>query len=110
MEMDDKRRFPRLNLPMFYRFARNVEATRPAQNVSIGGIKVETDDDLAVDTRLELDLFLPDGEPLSVDVRVVWVRELHGQDSRYEAGLEFLPMHEERRTRLERCLTEYGKG
>jgi PilZ domain len=107
MVADDRRRFPRLNVPVFYRPARVLGPRQPAQDVSRGGIRVYTDDPLALGTRLEIELFLPEGDSLTVDVKVAWVRELLGQDTRYEAGLAFLAMEEGRTIALERCIAQH---
>ncbi|HEX5656483.1 MAG TPA: PilZ domain-containing protein [Polyangiales bacterium] len=107
MVADDRRRFPRLNVPVFYRPARLLGPRQVAQDVSRGGIRVYTDDALAIGTRLEIELFLPEGDSLTVDVRVAWVRELTGQDARFEAGLEFLAMDEARTEAVERCISEH---
>jgi c-di-GMP-binding flagellar brake protein YcgR len=104
---DDRRRFPRLNVPVFYRPARLLGPRHVAQDVSRGGIRVYTDDVLEIGTRLEIELFLPEGDSLTVDVRVAWVREQSGQDARFEAGLEFLTMDEARTEALERCIKEH---
>jgi len=107
MGTDERRRFPRLNVPLFYRPARLFGPRQPAHDVSRGGIKVYTDDALELGTRLEIELFLPEGDSLTLDVRVAWLRELVGQSARYEAGLEFLAMDEERVRLLERCLVDH---
>jgi hypothetical protein len=107
--VDDRRRYPRVNLPLFYRPAGILGPRRPARNVSRGGILVLTDDALKEGTRLEVELFLPDGGSLVVDVRVAWIRELAGGEARYEAGLEFLAMDEVRATLLERCLARHAR-
>jgi c-di-GMP-binding flagellar brake protein YcgR len=107
MTADDRRRFPRLNVPVFYRPARLFGPRKVAQDVSRGGIRVYTDDALELGTRLELELFMAEGDSLTVDVRVAWVRELSGQDTRYEAGLEFLAMDEARLIALERCIVQH---
>ena len=110
MVADDRRRFPRLDVPVFYRSARLFGPRRAARDVSRGGIRVFTDDALPIGTRLEIELFLPDGESLRIDVRVAWVRELSNEETRYEAGLEFLQMDEARVARLEQCLTDFKDG
>src|ERR1700712_5523355 len=107
MTADDRRRFPRLNVPVFYRPARVLGPRQPAQDVSRGGIRVYTDDAPELGTRLEIELFLPEGESLTLDVRVAWIRELVDQDTRYEAGLEFLAMDEARVIALERCIAPH---
>ena len=105
--VDDRRRFPRLNVPVFYRPARLFGPRQVAQDVSRGGIRVYTDDALELGTRLEIELFLPNSESLTIDVRVAWVRELVQQDTRYEAGLEFLAMDEARVIALEQCIVAH---
>jgi hypothetical protein len=110
MVSPDRRRFPRVNLAVLYRPAGLLGPRRLARDFSRGGIRVFTDDPLAVGTRLEIELFLPEGDSLSVDVRVAWLNELQEQESRYEAGLEFLVMDEVRRGLLERCLADHEVG
>ena len=108
MAADERRRFPRLDVPLCYRPARLFGPRKVARDVSRGGIKVYTDDAFEVGTRLEIELFLRDGDSLTLDVRVAWVRELATvADARYEAGLEFLAMDEQRVALLERCIAEY---
>jgi len=107
MAADERRRFPRLDVPVCYRPARLFGPRKVARDVSRGGIKVFTDDPFDVGTRLEIELFLPEGESLTIDVRVAWVREIVDGEARYEAGLEFLAMDEQRVALLERCIAEY---
>lgn len=102
--VDERRRFPRLNVPVLYRPARLLGPRKPAGDLSRGGIKVYTDEALALGTRLEIELLLPDGDTLTVDVRVAWTRPLSDPAARYEAGLEFLTIDAERLTALERCI------
>jgi c-di-GMP-binding flagellar brake protein YcgR len=107
MPTDDRRRFPRLDLPVFYRSARLFGPRQPARDLSRGGIRVLTDEPFTIGTRLEIELFLPEGDSLTIDVRVAWVRELSDQEADYEAGLEFLAMDEDRVARLERYITDF---
>src|SRR5688572_15171001 len=110
MAVIDRRRFPRVNLAVLYRPAGLLGPRRLARDFSRGGIRVYTDDQLEIGSRLEIELFLPDGDSLSIDVRVAWLNELVGRESRYEAGLEFLAMDEVRRGLLERCLAVHEVG
>jgi len=110
MGTDDRRRFPRLDVPLYYRPARLFGPRQPARDVSRGGIKVFTDERLELGRRLEIELFLPDGSSLTIDVRVAWLRELSDADAQFEAGLEFLAMDEERVRLLERCITDHKAG
>lgn len=106
MSPADRRRFPRLDVPVFYRPARLFGPRQVARDVSRGGIRVYTDEALEVGTRLELELFLREGDSLTLDVRVAWVRALSEQEARFEAGLEFLAMDEQRLALLEACIAE----
>jgi len=105
---DERRRFPRVQVPMFYRSARLFGPRKPAHDLSVGGIRVYTDDPLAVGKRLEIELFLPDDQgSITVDVRVAWVRTLVGDEfAKYEAGLEFLEIDPELGKLLERCVMD----
>jgi c-di-GMP-binding flagellar brake protein YcgR len=103
----DRRRFPRLNLPMVYRRAGLLGPRQRARDISRGGMRVLTDDDLTIGMRLTIEIFLPTDESIRVDVRVAWIRELLGEDARFEAGLEFLAADPLRRAQLEECLDRY---
>ena len=107
-EGDERRRFSRVNVPVYYRGARLFGPRKPARDISRGGIRILTDDDLKVGKRLEIELFLPDGGSLSCDVRVAWVRPSDDDFAKYEAGLEFLALDEEQARLVEGCLDESG--
>lgn len=107
MGLDERRRFPRLKVPVYYRPARLFGPRRAAHDLSLGGIRILTDDALTVGKRLEIELFLPDGDSLTIDVRVAWVRPLPEDEfAQYEAGLEFLAMDPDRARMLERCVLD----
>ncbi len=106
MGADERRRFPRLNVPIYYRSARLLGPRSPARDLSLGGVRILTDDALTVGKRLEIELFLPDGGSLSVDVRVAWIRAIEDDFARFEAGLEFLAMDPSQAALLERCVAE----
>lgn len=106
MGADERRRFPRLSVPVYYRPARLFGPRSPARDLSLGGVRILTDDSLAVGKRLEIELFLPDGGSLTVDVRVAWVRPLNDDFAQYEAGLEFLAMDPAQAKLLERCVMD----
>lgn len=104
---DERRRFPRVKVPIYYRSARLFGPRKPAHDLSMGGIRIVTDDSLAVGRRLEIELFLPDGGSLTVDVRVAWIRRLENDDfAQYEAGLEFLGVDPAQEKLLERCVMD----
>lgn len=105
--VDERRRFPRVKVPIYYRSARLFGPRKPAHDLSLGGIRIHTDDALVVGKRLEIELFLPDGGSVSVDVRVAWVKQLEqGDFAQYEAGLEFLSVDPDDEKLIERCVMD----
>jgi hypothetical protein len=107
MGADERRRFPRVKVPVYYRSARLFGPRKPAHDVSVGGTRIFTDDELSVGRRLEIELFLPDGGSLNIDVRVAWVKTLSGDDfAQFEAGLEFLAMDPDQEKLLQRCVMD----
>ncbi len=63
---------------------------RNTQDISLGGMRVFSDENFSVADRLDLDVLLPDGSAVRVWAEVVWVRELEpGGLSRFEVGLKF---------------------
>ena len=87
----DRRRFPRLQAPVYSRPARLAFAAKnKVLDVSLGGARIYSDEKQSEGTELELDLFLPDGSSLECKARVVWTVTLPpGSDARYEVGLAF---------------------
>jgi c-di-GMP-binding flagellar brake protein YcgR len=107
MPTDERRRFPRLKVPVYYRSARLFGPRKPAQDVSMGGIRIFTDDALSVGKRLEIELFLPDGGSLTIDVRVAWIKTLaHDDFAQFEAGLQFLAVDPDQERLIERCVMD----
>ncbi len=90
---EDRRKYPRLNVPILYRAASFFSRREPVINIGLGGIKVYSDEGLKIGKRLELELFLPDKTSMVCTSRVVWQNLLpEGAVAKYEIGLEFLEM------------------
>lgn len=98
--------FPRLNAPLFFR-ARGLPFfhERPPRDVSLGGVRVYSDEPMRVGTQLDVELALPDGTLVSAGVEVAFVDTLEpGAPARYDVGLRFIELRHEDRPRLERVL------
>ncbi len=109
----ERRKYKRLNAPVYCRpLGRSMSASQEIPrlevgDVSLGGIRVFTDDRHKVGDRLELELWLPDGEGITLDTTVVWVDELPNADpARYEVGLKFVDVSANDLQRLEAVLKE----
>ena len=88
----DRRSFPRLQAPLYSRPARlHFGAKQQVLDVSLGGVRIYSDEVHAEGSELELELFLEDGTSLECNARVVWATRLpRGAPARYEVGLAFL--------------------
>jgi hypothetical protein len=110
MHGDERRRFPRLVVPVFYRSPRLFAPRKPARDLSMGGVRVFTDEAFSPGQRLEIELFLPGGRSFSVDVQVSWLRALpEGESAKFEAGLAFLGLDSERAALLSQCVAQATK-
>jgi Tfp pilus assembly protein PilZ len=68
---------------------------RNAQDISLGGMRVFSDETFTVGDRLDLEVFLPDGAAVRVWVLVVWVTKLEsGAESKFEVGMQFTDIGE----------------
>ena len=107
--MVDRRRYPRIAAPVYYRPAGPdfLHHRRTTVDVSLGGMRVYTDDELQVGTRLEIDLLLDGDVTARCWARIAWVDRLSG-DARalYDIGLEFIDMSDEDRSLLMKALKE----
>ena len=96
----DRRRYPRLNAPVYWRSS-SVGIRRSPVDMSIGGMRVYSDDALEIGGRLDIELFLPTEKTLVFSARVVWIDPLPaGGPARYEVGLELFELPEEVRRQL----------
>lgn len=109
----ERRRYKRLHAPVFCRpLGRSMAGSQETpkldvQDISLGGVRVYTDDRHALGDRLELELWLPDGDGITLDTIVVWVETLDNADpARFEVGLEFVDVARKDLERLETVLKE----
>ena len=66
---------------------------RNAQDISLGGIRVYSDEDYEVGSQLDLDVLIPSQPPVRCWATVVWRTELaFGAPAKFEVGLMFTDM------------------
>lgn len=88
---EDRRKYHRLYIPIFYRVASFFSRREPVRNIGLGGIKIYSEEEFKIGKRLELELFLPDETSVVCTASVVWQELLpEGAVAKYENGLEFL--------------------
>ncbi len=102
----ERRKFPRYNAPVCYRPAPFFSARKPVVDIGLGGIRIYSDDKFKVGKRLELELFLPDGDILMFTAKVVWQKKL-SEDAvaKYDVGLQFLNIPEDSLERLKHVIS-----
>jgi c-di-GMP-binding flagellar brake protein YcgR len=92
----DRRKYPRVGAPVFYRPAGLgfLHHRFNTKDISLGGMRVFSDEILGTGSRLELDIVLPDDSVVRCWATVVWTEELAGAEARFEIGLRFTDMAE----------------
>ena len=88
----DRREFPRLKAHVLCRptGARLLRREEPAQDISLGGLRVYSDDEAKVGDALELELLLQSGESIECRSEVAWIEALPpSAPARFDVGLRF---------------------
>jgi c-di-GMP-binding flagellar brake protein YcgR len=105
-EGPEKRQFKRVRAPVYcrpmglsLRFLQSKQQ-RPV-DISLGGMRIYSDEAIAPGTKLELELFLPDASSVTCKVEVVWIEALGAQGpAKHDVGLKFIDIKPEDRARL----------
>lgn len=101
----EKRRFPRVMAPVFFWGPRVFTKKQRVSNLSLGGVRIFSDQRLYVGERLELEFFLPDGSTIEAVARVVWIKDMPpGSEAVYDVGMEFVELAEGVTERLKAVL------
>ena len=76
-------------------------------DIGLGGVRVFSDEPFRVGERLEVELFLPDGESVECLAEVMWLRTPPaGTPAQYDVGLMFLDLPDPTRVRLSEVVVE----
>lgn len=103
----DRRRFPRVMAPIFYRAPRLITLKRRVSNISIGGVRIYSDERFEVGKRMEVELFMPGDFSITATARVVWIDELPPDaDARFDVGLQFMDLAPEAMEQLKAVLED----
>jgi len=97
----ERRRYPRVMAPVYYRIPRTQADKKPVSNLSLGGVRIYSDESLDTGQVLDLKFFLPNGSVLEAKARVVWVKELPpGSKGVYDVGMELIKLSGKARKEL----------
>lgn len=90
----ERRRYARVQAPILVRPigpASLQHLPRQVGDIGLGGLRAYSDEAHMPGTRVELELFLPAGEPAVVLAEVAWVETLPpGSPARFDVGLRFV--------------------
>lgn len=87
----ERRRFPRVRAPVFYRSPRILSPKRRIADISPSGVRIYSDKHFEEGKRLEIEFFLPTGYSVVTIARVVWIKKLPpDSEGLYDVGLEFI--------------------
>lgn len=102
---EERRKYPRLILPIMVRTVKGEEARHPTHDLSLGGVRIRSNRYLAEGKMLEIELFLPQGSAIKTLCRVVWSQVLPpGSDAMFEVALQFMDLPDEASDRLAQYL------
>jgi hypothetical protein len=103
----DRRQFRRIRTALYCRPA-GVEflaRQREPVDVSLGGVRIFSDDEMRVGELLKLEFFLADVPPVTYTAEVVWVERLAADaPARFDVGLKFIQLEPEALSLLARVL------
>jgi hypothetical protein len=62
-------------------------------DISLGGVRIFSDEKMRVGELLKMEFFLPDVTPVTYTAEVVWTEELpSGSQARFDVGLKFIQL------------------
>jgi hypothetical protein len=91
----ERRKYRRIRAPLYCRPAGMQFLARQRQpvDVSLGGVRIFSDDRLEVGELLKMEFFLPDTKPVTYTAEVVWIEPLpSGGPAPFDVGLKFLAL------------------
>ena len=87
----ERRQYPRVKAPIRCRLAGSHTSHRAVVDISLGGLRLHTDEPQAVGESVEMELLLPDYSRLVCTARVAWLKPLPpGSVGKYDIGFQFL--------------------
>src|SRR5215472_12897153 len=94
MDHEDRRKDRRIEAPLYWRPAGiHLLAQRKPIDVSLGGVRIYSDENLRVGELLKMEFFLPDVTPVTYTAEVVWIEPLPaGSPARFDVGLKFIQL------------------
>jgi hypothetical protein len=103
----ERRKFRRIQASVYCRpaglkmFSKHEEAI----DVSLGGVRVYSDEELKIGDRLTMELFLKDQPSVRFDAEIAWIEALEeGAPGKFDVGLKFVRLDAETEALLAKVL------
>jgi hypothetical protein len=103
---DDRRRYRRIQAPVYCRPAGvKLLAHHQPVDLSVGGVRIFSDQAFSPGEELKIEFFLPETEPVTFTAEVIWVKDLPaGDPARFDVGLKFVQLTPSAHTLLMKVL------
>jgi len=95
--------YPRLQAPVYFTKVGGwfLRGKRRPRDEALSGVRLYTDEEPREGSRLQVEIFLPDGTSVICKVEVVWVSPApEGTAALYDVGLAFIAINPDDRERL----------
>jgi hypothetical protein len=91
----ERRQYRRIQTALYCRPAgmKFLARQREPVDVSLGGVRIYSDEEMRVGDFLKMEFFLQDVEPVTYTAEVVWIDTLpEGSPAKYDVGLKFIQL------------------
>ena len=91
----ERRKYRRIRAALYCRPAgmQFLARQREPVDISLGGVRIFSDEEMKLGSLLKMEFFLPDVRPVTYTAEVVWVERLPaGSDARFDVGLKFIQL------------------
>ena len=103
----ERRQFRRIQAPVYCRPAglKFLSKHEESIDVSLGGVRVYSDEELKIGERLTMELFAKDEPSVHFDAEVAWIEALEpGAPGKFDVGLKFVHVDAEAEALLAKVL------
>ena len=95
MDPIDRRKYRRIRAPLYCRPAGMEFLARhhAAVDISLGGVRIFSDENMRVGALLKMEFFLPHVTPVTYTAEVVWIEALaENAPAHFDVGLKFIQL------------------
>jgi len=107
-EKEEKRRYRRVNAPVYFSYTPLLSRPAAPRDISPGGLRMYSDEKIQEGKLLDLTITLSDGRFIECRGQVIWAKKLPpGSPAKYDIGLGFLALSKADEEILSEYLADY---